>query len=127
MTTAPPIPPDVARQMQPSRAVQFVGQGGPPPGAPGMAPDPQAGGAQGFTPEAFLEQKLTEIATSLKEVADVLMATKPSAVPFLKAMISAGAELMERVKATDQPAPGAGQVVPGNPVPQGPAGAISMG
>jgi hypothetical protein len=92
-----------------------------------MPPSPQAGGAEGFTPEAFLEQKLMEVAASLKEVADVLMATKPSAVPFLKAMISAGAELMDRVKATEQPAPDGNQVMPGNPAPQSQAGAISMG
>lgn len=125
MTSAPPMPPDVARQMQPSSAVQFVGQGGPMPRpAPDAAP---GGGMQGFQPEAFLEQKLTEIAASLKEVADVVIATKPAAAPYLKAMIAAGAELMDRVKMSDQPAPDAGQVVPGNPVPQTPAGAVSMG
>jgi hypothetical protein len=80
----PPTSPDVSDQQGP--IAQFVqGQGQP--------------GGQGGNATALLSQKLNQVASELKEVAQILNTTKPNLMPILQNMLRAGSMLMSEIQA----------------------------
>lgn len=94
----PPLPPSVLQQQ--------IG-----PDLQGLAR--MSGAGQQFSGVDFLFQRLTEIASLLKDVADVLAVTKPSMMPILEVMINAGSSLMNEVQGmapAAQPSPGQEQI-----------------
>lgn len=76
----------------------------------------QGGGQAGPPPMALVEQKLNGVASELRDVAKVLVMSKPALMPVLQKMIQAGAMLMQEVNKDKQQ--GQGQQ-PSGP-PQGP-------
>ena len=86
-----PIPPISAPPTAPSVAAQ---QGGP---MSQFLAAQQQGNPQGAPPLALVQQKLNESAAALKDVARVLIMSKPALMPILQKMIQAGSMLMDAV------------------------------
>jgi hypothetical protein len=79
---APPVAPEVSEQ-QAGPSAQFIqGQEG---GQPGSA-------------SALVEQKLNQVASDLKEIAKILVQSKPNLVPLLQRSIQALSMLMNEVQ-----------------------------
>lgn len=93
----PPTSPDVAAQQSP--VSQFL-QGYQPQGEQAQAP--------GANAAALAAQKLNQVAADLKEVAKVLVTSKPNLMPLLQRMLSAGSMLMNELQ-TSLPQAQAGQ------------------
>jgi hypothetical protein len=51
---------------------------------------------------ALVEQKLNQVATELRDVAKVLVMSKPALMPVLQKMIQAGAMLMQEIGKSKQ-------------------------
>lgn len=64
------------------------------------------GGQVGPPPMALVEQKMNGVATELKDVAKLLVMSKPALMPVLQKMIQAGAMLMQEVQKDKQSAQG---------------------
>jgi len=113
---APPASLDVQEQQGP--AAQFAQNYQQPPG--------QQAGGQGVNAMALAEQKLNQVASDLKEVAKLLVTSKPNLMPILQKMAQAGSMLMSEIQAGK---PGGQQGQPGAqrsaPEPPG-GGAPSM-
>lgn len=80
---------------------------------------------------ALVEQKLNSIAADLKEVAKILVSSKPNLMPVLQKMVEAGKMLMSEVQSSK---PQAQQGMAGQPrggpeglQPSGPVGQLGMG
>lgn len=71
------------------------------------------GGQAGPPPMALVEQKLNGVASELRDVAKVLVMSKPALMPVLQKMIQAGAMLMQEVNKDKQQ--GQGQQPSGPP------------
>ncbi len=71
-----------------------------------------SGGEAGPPPMALVEQKLNGVASELRDVAKVLVMSKPALMPVLQKMIQAGAMLMQEVNKDKQQGQG--------PQPSGP-------
>lgn len=59
-------------------------------------------GPAGAPPMALVEQKLNGVASELRDVAKVLVMSKPALMPVLQKMIQAGAMLMQEVNKDKQ-------------------------
>ena len=70
---------------------------------------------------ALVEQKLNQVATELRDVAKVLVMSKPALMPVLQKMIQAGAMLMQEISKSKQE--GQPQQPSGPPQPPGGEGA----
>lgn len=116
----PPLPPDVVQQQAPA-PLRFMQQAG----------SASNGQAQQFNQSAFLEDRLNQMAGLMKDVADVLVITKPALMPILQKMIQAGSAIMSEIKTSndggDQPSPQDSQPPPQFAKPDSTAGAVSMG
>lgn len=66
---------------------------------------------------ALVEQKLNSVATDLRDVAKVLVMSKPALMPVLQKMIQAGAMLMQEITKDKQQVQG--QQASGPPEPPG--------
>ncbi len=116
----PPLPPQLRQQVAPQPAVmQYAQQGG---GAIGVG-QPQ------FEADAFLKERLSQVATLLKEVSDVLAVSKPSLMPVLQVMLEAGSSMMKGIEAgaPEGAGPGGAQIQAQVPQPNDQAGAVTMG
>lgn len=85
--SAPPTAPEVSEQQGP--IAQFVQNRESPQDQ--QAPGP--GNAM-----ALVSQKLNQVASSLKEVAKILVTNKPTLMPVLEKMLQAGSMLMNEVQ-----------------------------
>ena len=90
--TDPPTAPAVAAQ-----------QGGPVSQYPNNY-QPSGTGQVGPPPMALVEQKLNQVASDLRDVAKVLVMSKPALMPVLQKMIQAGAMLMQEITKDNQQA-----------------------
>lgn len=113
----PPLPPSVINQQMPPDVAALSQMNGPMTAPPAQ-----------FNEASFLMDRLTQIASLLKDVADVLVTTKPAMMPILEQMIQAGSALSDEVQkmVPAQPAPAAGQTQAQMPQPPGGAGAVGM-
>jgi hypothetical protein len=85
---SPPTSPDVSEQQSPT--AQFVnGQQGQP-------------GQEGSSASALLVQNLNQVASMLKQVAQILQTTKPNLMPILQNMLRAGSMLMAQIQQDKQ-------------------------
>src|SRR5574343_1806317 len=98
----PPLPPQLQQQAAPNPVMQYAQMTGGATGA----------GTPQFQADAFLQERLSQVATILKEVADVLAVSKPSMMPILQVMLEAGASMMKGIEAgaPEGAAPGASQI-----------------
>jgi len=78
---------------------------------------PSGSGQVGPPPLALVEQKLNQVASDLRDVAKVLVMSKPALMPVLQKMIQAGAMLMQEINAAKQQ--GQPQQPSGPPEPPG--------
>lgn len=109
----PPTAPAIAAQ-QGGPVGQYLKNYQPQEGQNSVAPPPMA----------LVEQKLNQVATELRDVAKVLVMSKPALMPVLQKMIQAGAMLMQEVNKDKQQGQGQQQPPPsGPPQPAGGEGA----
>ena len=126
----PPIPPNIAAQQMPS-ALRFMQSAGGPQGA-GAAPpspghDPNSG--KQFDSMSFVEDRMNQIASLLKDVADVLVLDKPALMPIIQRMSQAGSAIMQEIQtgqANQGPSPGPNEQQAQLPNPGTTGGAVSM-
>ena len=91
---APPTDPAVAGQ-QAGPMAQFMAkqQGGGPGADQGGPPQPP--------PLMMVEQVMNQVALQLRDVARVLLMSKPMLMPILQKMIQAGSMLMDEIQKTN--------------------------
>jgi hypothetical protein len=114
----PPIPPDVTAQQMPA-PMRFM---------QGAGAQQQAATGQQFDTNAFIEDRMNQVAALLKDVADVLVVEKPALMGIVSKMAQAGSAIMSEIKTgnQDQPAPGQGDPQAQFPKPDTTAGAVGM-
>lgn len=112
--SAPPVPPDIAGQQGPvSNYVANFNGGGQ--------------SALQQSPLLLAQSKLQEIAVNLKDIARVLIMSKPALMPVLQKMVEAGSMLMDEVqKGLPQGQPSGGPDS-GGPPPEAPGSAGAPG
>ncbi len=79
---------------------------------------------------ALVEQKLNQVAGELRDVARILMMSKPALMPVLQKMIQAGAMLMQEInkaKPQGQQPTGPPQAQPSGGEQPGPTGPTEVG
>lgn len=115
--TAPPTAPAVASQQGP--VSQYL-----------TNYQPSGEQAVGQPPMALVEQKLNQVAGELRDVARILMMSKPALMPVLQKMIQAGAMLMQEInkaKPQGQQPTGPPQAQPSGGEQPGPTGPTEVG
>lgn len=116
----PPLPPQLRQQAAPQNPVMQYAQGNG--GAAGAGPEQ-------FSADAFLQERLSQVASLMKEIADVLAVSKPSLMPILQVMVEAGSSMMKGIQANapEGAAPNGDQIQAQMQQPTDQAGAVSMG
>ena len=87
---------------EPPTAPAVAAQQGGPVGQYLSNYQPSGDGQAGPPPMALVEQKLNQVATELRDVAKVLVMSKPALMPVLQKMIQAGAMLMQEIGKSKQ-------------------------
>lgn len=105
---------------QPPTAPAVAAQQGGPVGQYLKNYQPQDGqNSVGPPPMALAEQKLNSVASDLRDVAKVLVMSKPALMPVLQKMIQAGAMLMQEITKDKMQAQGQPAQPSGPPEPPG--------
>lgn len=102
---------------EPPTAPAVAAQQGGPVGQYLSNYQPSGSGQVGPPPLALVEQKLNQVASDLRDVAKVLVMSKPALMPVLQKMIQAGAMLMQEINTAKQQ--GQPQQPSGPPEPPG--------
>lgn len=114
----PPIPPEILSQQVPAMA-RYAGA-------------PWGGGdaLQNFSGMDYVEQELSEVATKLKGVANVLLQERPDLVAYVQHMAQAGSQLVNQIQQAKSQGPPGGNppaLAPGRVPPTEPGGAGAIG
>jgi hypothetical protein len=107
MMPSPPLPPDVVRQQTPP-AMQFMQNAG--------------ANLQQFNALDLVKERMQQVVTLLKDVADILATERPALIKHLQIMAQAGSSIMNEIQAGSQQAAPQQQM----PQPEDASGMVSM-